>query len=342
MSDQSSPNLPPLASLRPWVDGFRDARIVVWGDVVADRFLYASAARISREAPALVLRREGEEIRPGGAGNTMMNIATLGARVSAVGYLGDDETGDALRQTLGDADIAIEHLVTRGDAPTPVKTRIMAGGLHTIRQQVLRIDQDEPFPEDGDAVAALHRALDTALADADALLVSDYGMGSVPKPGLDVRIGQLRKRGLPVVADSRAGLLSFTGVTAATPNEEEVENALGLALDEQEAAVERAGRELLERLGTDAILLTRGSRGMALFEEGTPTTRLPIHGTEEIADVTGAGDAVIAAFTLALVAGASMVEAARLSNVAGAIAVMKRGTATVSADELRGALGSET
>ena len=338
MSPLTPPNLPPLATLRPWVDRFRDARITVWGDVVADRFVYGATTRVSREAPALVLRREGEEIRPGGAGNTMMNAAALGARVAAVGYLGGDSAGDDLRQVLDGAGVVTDHLVVRTDAPTPKKTRVMAGGVHTVRQQVLRIDEDDPWPDLDAAATDLDAALNSSLDDTDALLVSDYSMGSVREAAVTPRIGSLHGGEVPVVADSRAALLSFARVTAATPNEEEVEKALGVDLDGDTEALERAGRQLLEQLAAKAILITRGSSGMALFEEDAPTIHLPIHGTNEIADVTGAGDAVIAAFTLALVAGASMLEAALISNVAGALVVRKRGTATISADELGTAL----
>jgi len=330
-------NLPPLATLCARVDRFARARIVVWGDVVADRFLYGSTTRISREAPALVVRREAEETRPGGAGNAMMNAAALGARVSAAGFVGADATAAELRATLAANGIETGYLLEREDAPTPRKTRIMAGGLHTIRQQILRIDDDPPWP----AAAASERLRDALLASlegADALLVSDYGMGSVPPALLAEIIQEARRRGTVVVADSRKALLSYAGVNVVTPNEEEVEAALQIDPDGLEEQLGEAGARLLEALSCDAVLITRGSRGMALFEAGGNSVQLAIHGTDEIADVTGAGDAVIATLATALVVGATMLEAARLANVAAGLAVMKRGTATVPAEELRAAL----
>jgi rfaE bifunctional protein kinase chain/domain len=311
---------------------------VVWGDVVADRFLYGSTTRISREAPALVVRRESEEIRPGGAGNAMMNTAALGARVVAAGYLGNDACGRQLRAALEDAGIDTTHMIERDDAPTPIKTRVMAGGRHTVRQQILRIDADDPWPPADGFGERLDQGLAAALEDADALLLSDYDMGSVPANAVACRGPDLRARGCHVIVDSRSALMQYRGVSVITPNEDEVEEALGIvsgALDEQ---LEAAGARLIAELGCEAVLITRGSRGMALFEADGTVTLLPIHGTEEIADVTGAGDAVIAAFTTARVVGASLLQAARIANVAAGLAVMKRGTATVPAAEVRAAL----
>lgn len=331
-------DLPPLATLCPLVDKFAEARLVVWGDVIADRFLYGSTTRTSREAPALVVRREGIEVRPGGAGNAMMNTAALGPRVQAVGYLGTDETGAALRQALEVAGIDTGGLLARDDAPTPVKTRVMAGGRHTVRQQILRIDADEPWPPTADPAKALDQALGERLEEADALLLSDYGMGSVTPQAIACRTADLRNAGCHVVVDSRCAVLQYRGASVVTPNEEEVAEALDIRMRDLDDRLEEAGTRLLEELGCDAVLITRGSRGMALFESGGDSYLLPIHGSDQIADVTGAGDTVIAAFTTALVVGASILEAARIANVAAGLAVMKRGTATVPVDELRAAL----
>jgi len=327
-----------LAALCPWLDRFAEARVVVWGDVIADRFVYGSTTRISREAPALVVRRESEEIRPGGAGNAMMNTAALGAQVVAVGFLGSDDAGVELRAVLDAAGIDTTHLVARDDAPTPVKTRIMAGGRHTVRQQILRIDADRPWPPDDGARRRVREALAASLADADALLISDYGMGNVCPETIAEISKPLRDRGAMVTADSRDALMAYRGVGVVTPNEDEVEAALDIPAGGLGDELDDAGGRLLAELACDAVLITRGSRGMSLFQADGTTTHLPIHGTDEIADVTGAGDAVIAAFTVAAVVGASMLDAARIANVAAGLAVMKRGTAAVPATELRAAL----
>ena len=338
MPDPTPTDLPALTTLCPWVDRFAEARIVVWGDVVADRFLYGSTTRISREAPALVVQREGEEIRPGGAGNAMMNTAALGARVIAVGFLGSDDAGGELRIALDAAGIDTTHLGERDDAPTPVKTRVMAGGRHTVRQQILRIDADRAWPPADAARQRVREALAASLADADALLISDYGMGNVCPETVSEIIKPLRDRGAVVVADSRNALMDYRGVSVVTPNAEEVEAALDIPTGGLDHELDDAGKRLLAELACDAALITRGSRGMSLFQSDGTTAHLPIHGTDQIADVTGAGDAVIAAFTTASVVGASMLEAARIANVAAALAVMKRGTAVVPATELRAAL----
>jgi len=334
MPRSAASSSPLMAELRPWIERFSSLHVLVWGDVVADRFLYGSTTRVSREAPALVLRHESEEIRPGGAGNAMLNVAALGARVSAAGYIGDDAAGSVLLATLEQGGVGTDHIVRRSDSGTPVKTRVMAGGVHTVRQQVLRIDQEMPWATDVDASSALVGSLTALLDDVDAVMISDYSLGSVD-PNLYQQLRPvLASRNLPVFLDSRASLLSFAGVTAATPNQAEVESALRIELDDDIVALEAAGRRLQEELASELILITRGSRGMVLFERDADPLHIAIHGSDQIADVTGAGDTVIAAFSLGHVAGAPAADAARLSNLAGGLAVMKRGTATVSAAEL--------
>jgi rfaE bifunctional protein kinase chain/domain len=338
MQGLTPPDLPALLTLCPWIESFAKARIVVWGDVVADRFVYGSSTRISREAPALVVRREREEIRPGGAGNAMMNTAALGAQVTAVGFLGGDDASRELRTAFGAAGIDTTYLVERNDALTPMKTRIMAGGRHTVRQQILRIDADRGWPVSDTFDQRIREALASSLSDADALLISDYGMGNVAAETVSEITKPLRDRGVVVVADSRNALMNYRGVNVVAPNEEEVEAALDIPAGALGNELDNAGRRLITELECEAALITRGSRGMSLFQANGTINHLPIYGTDQIADVTGAGDAVIAAFTTAHVAGASMFEAARIANVAAALAVMKRGTATVPANELRAAL----
>ncbi|MFP5380265.1 MAG: bifunctional heptose 7-phosphate kinase/heptose 1-phosphate adenyltransferase, partial [Vicinamibacteria bacterium] len=188
------------------------------------------------------------------------------------------------------------------------------------------------------ARAAVVRAAMRATRDADAVLVSDYGSGLVDPRTVAAIAKPLRARGVPVLVDSRYQLLKFSKLTACTPNESEVEQVLGVTIDDRPRVLERAGRAVLTRTGMDAVLVTRGSRGMALFVPGRPTVHIPIYGPDEVTDVTGAGDTVMATMTLALAAGATFEEAARLANYAGGLVVMKRGTATVSAKELRGAV----
>jgi len=223
---------------------------------------------------------------------------------------------------------------------TPTKTRILAGGVHSAKQQVVRIDRASTPGTGGAHRAAISAKLNRAAARCDALLVSDYGSGLVtPAIVSDARKATAAK--VPLLVDSRYSLLKFRGVTTCTPNESEVEQLFGVRIGEDARVLERSGRELLDRTHAQAVLVTRGSRGMALFERKKPTVHIPIHGSDQIADVTGAGDTVIATMTLAQAAGATFEEAARLANYAGGLVVMKRGTATVSADELRAAVLSD-
>jgi rfaE bifunctional protein kinase chain/domain len=224
-----------------------------------------------------------------------------------------------------------------------VKTRILAGGIHSAKQQVVRIDRGVGRPVAAGARQAFERAAIEAVGTADAVLVSDYGSGLV-SPALVSRLRRTLRRArhpVPLLVDSRYRLLEYRDLTACTPNESEVEQALGIRIDDNPRALERAGRGILERTRAEAVLVTRGSRGMALFVRRTPTVHIPIFGSDEIADVTGAGDTVMATMTLALAAGASFEDAARLANYAGGLVVMKRGTATVGASELRGAIRAD-
>jgi rfaE bifunctional protein kinase chain/domain len=325
--------------LRRLISGFAGKTVVVVGDVIIDEYLFGKPARISREAPVVILRFAEREVRLGGAANAAQNAKALGARVLPIGVVGKDTAGDELLGLFHGVGMPTDGLAAETGRVTPMKTRIMAGGYQATRQQVVRLDREpgaEPQPMTEDAM--LSRL--SALAErADAFLLSDYGYGTVTPRVFERVRGIARRTNAVVTVDSRYQLVKFAGVTAATPNEAELEQLTGMPADD-ERAVEKAGRQLLDRLEARILLVTRGSRGMALLERDGGTTFLPIHGTDEIADVTGAGDTVMATMTLALAAGASFEAAARLANVAGGLVVMKRGTATVSARELRTAIQS--
>lgn len=321
----------------PIIDAFGARTIVVVGDLITDEYLFGKPARISREAPVLILRFTEREVLLGGSANAAHNVHALGARVIPVGVIGRDPAGEELLSLFRAGGIPTDGIVTEAGRVTPVKTRIMAGGYQATRQQVVRLDREptgEPQPITEDALLA---RVTTLAARADAIVVSDYGYGTVT-PRLFERVKTVARRANAIVTvDSRYHLPRFVGVTAATPNEAELEQLTGMAVDD-ERDVEKAGRQLLDRLDARTLLVTRGSRGMAVLEREGVTSFIPIHGTDEIADVTGAGDTVISTFTLALACGAAPLHAAALANVAGGIVVMKRGTATVSRAELRQAL----
>jgi len=320
----------------------RDRRVVVLGDLIADEYVSGRIARVSREAPVLILEYDSTDIRPGGAGNAAHNVAALGGAATLVALAGRDEPGRRVLRAFPRA-VDTRRVVRPAGYHTPVKTRILAGGIHSAKQQVVRIDRHAREPIAGPWRAAWLSSAARALRGADAVLVSDYGSGLLSPAvvaGL-VRPLLAGRRHVPVLVDSRYELLRYRGLTACTPNESEVEAALGLTIGDSPRALERAGRAILARTRMAAVLVTRGSRGMALFEPGVPTVHVPIYGSDEIADVTGAGDTVMATLTLALAAGASMADAARLANYAGGLVVMKRGTATVTARELGRAVAAD-
>jgi D-glycero-beta-D-manno-heptose-7-phosphate kinase len=320
------------------IEKFASRTIVVIGDLITDEYLFGKPVRISREAPVLILSFSEREVLLGGAANAAHNVHALGARVVPIGVIGRDAAGEELTTLFRGAGISTDGIVTENGRTTPVKTRIMAGGYQATRQRLFRLGREpagDPQPVTEDALLARLAAL---TARVDAIVISDYGYGTVTPRLFDEIKAIARRTGAIVSVDSRYQLPRFTGVTAATPNEAELEHLTGVVVDD-ELTVEKAGRQLLERLDARIVLVTRGSRGMALFERDGASSFIPIHGTDEIADVTGAGDTVISTFSLVLASGGTPLEAASLANVAGGVVVMKRGTATVSPTELRQALG---
>jgi rfaE bifunctional protein kinase chain/domain len=322
-----------MKHLAETVSRFSNKRIVVIGDVIADQFIYGEISRVSREAPVFILRHEHTETAPGGAGNCAMNLAALGAQVKLISVLGDDETGRILQAKLRAARIDCADLLLSSEQRTTTKVRVLAGQIHSTRQQVIRIDYDsEP-----DLTAELKQNLKAAAAEAtkgaDAVIVSDYNYGVAdPEIGAVVLEANQPKE-IPILVDSRFRLSSFPGFTSATPNEDEVEELLGRKHADR-VALESGAQNLRQRLGYEALLVTRGGHGMMLVEEGPAPLHIDAVGSKLPVDVTGAGDTVIATYTLALAAGASFADAARLANFAGGIVVSKRGTSTVSVGEM--------
>lgn len=323
------------------VDSFHRVRVLAFVDLVADEFVFGQISRVSREAPVLILDYDETRLVPGGGANAVHNIATLGGRPLAVGLVGEDAAGRELVSQLRKAKADVSAVLRSRSYRTPTKTRILAGGAHSAKQQVVRIDRKTRVPADKALAAHLQRASRDLLPKADVVMVSDYDYGLITPEFGNALARQTEAASKKSVLDSRRALTSYRGFSSATPNEPEVEAALGVKIGSDEATLERSGRRLLSKLRSEALLVTRGSDGMALFEPRRPTRHVPIFGTDEVADVTGAGDTVIAAYTLALGAGASFYEAALLANYAGGMVVMKRGTATVSRDELRTAIEQE-
>ena len=316
---------------RKLVEKFSEARIAVVGDIVADIYIFGKPHRLSREAPVIVVRHEAEKLVPGSAANTAHNLTALGATVYPIGVVGDDPVGREVLDFFDGPLAKTEGIIVEPGRATTTKTRIMAGDLHTTKQQVIRIDKEPDGPLSAEIEKLICEKLEAILPKVDAVIVSDYGY-DVLGPEVVKAVTKAAQDKI-VVVDSRARLKEFRGVTLATPNESEAEAATGISI-RTEADALAIGRGLLEETGNDAILVTRGNLGMNLFEKGTPPEAIPICGGDDIVDVSGAGDTVAAAATLGLVGGGTFPQAANLANIAAGLVVMKSGTATTTRDEM--------
>ena len=331
-----------LRDLAECVEKFSGKTIVLLGDFVADEFRYGEISRVSREAPVLILRHRETHLVPGGGANAANNLVSLGARVLPITAVGDDAAGDALVHHFRQKGVNTSGLLCVKGWTTPTKSRFLAGWAHTVAQQVLRVDYEPHAPLSEAIRQKIQRKLSASLPRADALAISDYGIG-VASPELVREATARLGNSVPVTLDARYRLHSYaeSGITSATPNEAELEAEHHTAMASNVEALARAGRSTLSSMKLKALLVTRGRHGVALFESGHRHTLIPVYGSDQAVDVTGAGDTVLAAYTLALACAASPLEAAHIANIAGGLVVMKRGTATVSRQELLDAICSE-
>jgi len=331
-----------LLALRECVERFTTKTIVLLGDFVADEFQYGEISRVSREAPVLIVKHRETQIVPGGGANAANNLASLGARVLPVTAVGDDAAGDALIAHFRGQRVSVSGIVRVKGWTTPTKSRFLAGWAHTVGQQVLRVDYEPKSPLPDAVRKKLHQRLSASLRHAHALAVSDYGFG-IATPELVQQASAKRKSALHITLDARYGLHRYAkaGITSATPNEAELEAEHHTAIGQDTGQLERAGRATFSEMKLQSLLVTRGRHGAALFEPGDRFTQIPVHGSDQAVDVTGAGDTVLAAYTLALACEASPLEAAHIANIAGGLVVMKRGTATISRAELLEAIRVE-
>lgn len=327
-------NSKPADRLVRIVEGFSKVTVTVLGDLIADEFIYGEIARVSREAPVLILRHRERSIVPGGAGNAIYNLADLGVTVLPVGVIGDDEPGRMLLHAFRKKHISVTGIRRIKGRTTVTKTRVLAGMTHSARQQVIRVDREPEEPLDRSAIGELVFQARGYVRASDALLISDYGYGAATPQIYELIRSRASLDGIPVTLDSRYRTLAYRGVTAATPNEAELEEALHTRIGANTDQLLAAGKAIMQRMKLQSLLVTRGHDGMVVFSRSSKPVQIPIHGSDEVADVTGAGDTVIATYTAALAAGADPESAARLANYAGGIVVMKRGTATVTRAEL--------
>jgi rfaE bifunctional protein kinase chain/domain len=315
---------------------FPKRKVVIIGDLVADQFLQGTIARVSREAPVFILSHEETETLAGGAANAAVNVAALGGQAVAVGLIGQDPNGVALLDKLRSSRVDCQFVISNANIQTTTKVRVLAGHQYALRQQVIRIDYENKTSIDREIREKLKANCIAACHDADAVIISDYSLdpelGVVNDEIAECVIRIAREKQVPLVVDSRFRLSKFRGVTSATPNQDEVKEILKKELTAD------ACFELLEQLGTGSLLVTRGNKGMLLLENGRPPLELEAVGSKEPVDVTGAGDTVIATYTLSLASGLSFAESAVIANHAGGIVVMKKRTAAAGVQELLASL----
>jgi D-beta-D-heptose 7-phosphate kinase/D-beta-D-heptose 1-phosphate adenosyltransferase len=315
--------------LKRLVARFKDKSILVVGDLMLDQYVRGSVSRISPEAPVPVVRVTQESFIPGGAGNVADNLASLGARVSVVGVLGDDEAGRHLAEDLRARRVSVEGVITDRWRVTSQKCRIVAE-----RQQVVRFDRETADPLSRESEGQLLARLSSAMLSAQAVILSDYGKGVIGPKVLNTAIRLARKRGIPITVDPKIEhFRRYRGVTCLTPNLHEAWTGMRRAPKPGLPALENLGQDILRALRPQSLLITRGPDGMSLFKPGARPTHIPTR-AREVFDVTGAGDTVISVLTLALAAGASILQAAQIANHAAGIVVGKLGTAVTTAEEL--------
>jgi len=316
----------------------QNSKVMIIGDIVADVYLEGKISRISREAPVLILEHEEDNVVPGGAANVVYNAAALGGRVYAVGVVGQDYAGEQLAAALSSKSVNTNGLIIDDSRPTITKTRVMAGGQATVRQQIVRIDREKKEPLAPYVEQQVLAYIMDNISSMAALVLSDYGSHTVSPVILRRVIDFCRNAGIPCIVDSRYNVMAYKGVTVVKQNESEAAAAVGYKTLDADNLI-HAGQTILKQLDAEAVLITRGPDGMALFERSGQFTNIPVTNKSEVYDVTGAGDTVVAAMILALTAGASYLDAARLANFAAGVVVRKPGTATTTPEELREAIG---
>ena len=317
------------------IDRFKGLRVLVIGDLTLDEFLTGQVERISREAPVLILRHESTQQIPGGGANAVYNLAKLDAEVKVAGIIGNDPQGEALRDIFEAAEINTEGILVAGDRPTVTKSRIAGHARQSVTQQIVRVDRKSDELLNLDLQMQLAQYVEQQTAKVDAVVCSDYGDGTLTKPVIQASLHHSR-----VIVDTQKDLSRYAGATLFTPNLPEAEKAVGYSITDAQS-LQQAGADLLFLTQAKQILMTRGEEGMSLFERQAKdiyTRHIPAFNRTDVFDVTGAGDTVVAALTLAFCAGASFWEAAVLGNLAASLVVRQFGTATTTTAAMKEAL----
>lgn len=314
---------------------FPQRKILVLGDIMVDEYIWGIVSRISPEAPVPVVEVEDENIRLGGAANVVANIRALRGQADLVGVAGGDSMAERLLHEIEQIGVKLDGIVVDRSRKTTIKTRVVAGSQH-----VVRFDRESTEELDDGLGGRIQELVQDRLDHVDALVISDYGKGVINARLLEVVVPLARARGVVTVVDPKINHFDlYRQVSVLTPNHREAMAAWGRPI-RGEADVAAAGRHLLDRLKVQAVLVTRGERGMSLYEGNGRVSQIPAV-AKEVFDVTGAGDTVVGSMALALASRATMVEAAQVANHAAGVVVGKRGTATVSLAELKRSLGLE-
>jgi len=322
-----------MERLTRFIPKFEKQKIIVLGDLMVDRFVWGRVSRISPEAPVPVVEVTRESHAFGGAGNVANNITSLGARAFLLGVVGGDMEAEQLKEGLRMKSIDVGGIITDRSRPTTIKTRIIAQ-----HQQVVRVDKEIKGNFSEEIQRDIFSKLEEMAASADAIIISDYGKGVINGPLLKKAIALAHRYDIPVTVDPKIEhFMDYKRVTCITPNLAEAIAGMRYREVTRDKDILELGKKILKKLNSDSVLITRGEKGMTLFEPGGKTTHIPTR-AKEVYDVTGAGDTVISVFTLALACGSKLDEAAELSNFAAGIVVAKLGTATATREELRSAV----
>lgn len=318
--------------LRNLTNNFKGKKVAVWGDIILDEYILTSTGRVSREAPVLITEYESSNFKPGGAGNVILNLKTLGAEVYPAGFIGEDASGDELLKIFNSQGISTDYLIKPESYITPKKSRILSGGDHTKKQQVLRIDTIDNNPIENKYYDQLAEVLDDIFTLTDIVIISDYIHKTVlPEFYRKIRAKYSMKT---FVLDSRKNFLDFPGIDIATPNEPETRQMFsGRDLKSYEDFI-KAGKDLQKMLNAPGIIMKLGHNGMIVFDNDKEAVSIPIHGSDDIVDVTGAGDTVISTLSIAIASGADLKQAAEMATVAAGFVVMKVGAYPITQEEL--------